>query len=572
MRSPRPGSSPCGRGKHTARAALVFFPRLIPVRAGKTTPCPAARADGRAHPRAGGGKRCRCRGRSHLRRLIPARAGKTSAVSTMSLMPRAHPRAGGENNGAVSLTLSQYGSSPHGRGKPAVAGSGSGVAGLIPAWAGKTSRAFCQAFDAVGSSPHGRGKRSRSESSPPTKAAHPRMGGENLCYKQVTLVSLGSSPHARGKLNGRVDGNLAPGLIPAWAGKTTRSMSAWIIEAAHPRMGGENFREALVCAVEFGSSPHGRGKPIAASEFEIMRRLIPAWAGKTYRGRTGVRPFTAHPRMGGENLCSSVAVVGVEGSSPHGRGKHLGVIPGQAGHRLIPAWAGKTCRKLRRERAAAAHPRAGGENSTVERLSLSYSGSSPRGRGKPASALEITVLLRLIPARAGKTASRSYRGRSSWAHPRAGGENFATLACAGVSGGSSPRGRGKRGQTYCRASMLGLIPARAGKTAGRLYTSQTRRAHPRAGGENRARGILNAGMSGSSPRGRGKQPARSEGSGGRRLIPARAGKTWRALCLARSLRAHPRAGGENLQALLNSGLFAGSSPRGRGKPHHELSN
>ena len=485
----------------------------------------------------------------------------------------------------------------------------------------------------AGSSPHGRGKRSRSESSPPTKAAHPRMGGENLCYKQVTLVSLGSSPHARGKLNGRVDGNLAPGLIPAWAGKTTRSMSAWIIEAAHPRMGGENFREALVCAVEFGSSPHGRGKPIAASEFEIMRRLIPAWAGKTYRGRTGVRPFTAHPRMGGENLCSSVAVVGVEGSSPHGRGKHLGVIPGQAGHRLIPAWAGKTCRKLRRERAAAAHPRAGGENSTVERLSLSYSGSSPRGRGKrrgvagqriggrliparagktpspaisastasahpraggenstverlslsysgssprgrgkPASALEITVLLRLIPARAGKTASRSYRGRSSWAHPRAGGENFATLACAGVSGGSSPRGRGKRGQTYCRASMLGLIPARAGKTAGRLYTSQTRRAHPRAGGENRARGILNAGMSGSSPRGRGKQPARSEGSGGRRLIPARAGKTWRALCLARSLRAHPRAGGENLQALLNSGLFAGSSPRGRGKPHHELSN
>ena len=172
-----------------------------------------------AHPRAGGencpnhlstppdqGSSPRGRGKHCVKlciclivRLIPARAGKTPHLSLGWLPQAAHPRAGGENNGAVSLTLSQYGSSPHAR-----------------------------------------GKRSRSESSPPTKAAHPRMGGENLCYKQVTLVSLGSSPHARGKLNGRVDGNLAPGLIPARAGKTGRKRRWPCLSAAHPRAGGEN--------------------------------------------------------------------------------------------------------------------------------------------------------------------------------------------------------------------------------------------------------------------------------------------------------------------------------------------
>ena len=196
-----------------------------------------------------------------------------------------------------------------------------------------------------------------------------------------------------------------------------------------------------------------------------MRRLIPAWAGKTYRGRTGVRPFTAHPRMGGENLCSSVAVVGVEGSSPHGRGKHLGVIPGQAGHRLIPAWAGKTCRKLRRERAAAAHPRAGGENSTVERLSLSYSGSSPRGRGKRRGVAGQRIGGRLIPARAGKTSPKPSLRASCRAHPRAGGENQRPPALRGGQTGSSPRRRGKPARDLLEPVRVGLIPAQAGKTS-----------------------------------------------------------------------------------------------------------
>ena len=315
------GSSPHGRGKRRRVRARTLTARLIPARAGKTNGPAAPTREHWAHPRAGGendrlgdtrrgppgssprgrGKRNGRDGGSRRTGLIPARAGKTASRWAEVSLRAAHPHAGGENPSPFPWVASPGGSSPRGRGKQWSCEPHSFAVRLIPAWAGKTLSgifspssgwahprmggenliAAAVAGIGAGSSPHGRGKRSRSESSPPTKAAHPRMGGENLCYKQVTLVSLGSSPHARGKLNGRVDGNLAPGLIPAWAGKTTRSMSAWIIEAAHPRMGGENA-------------------PPRAQTVNWMR-LIPAWAGKTLGSSISAPTPRAHPRMGGEN-------------------------------------------------------------------------------------------------------------------------------------------------------------------------------------------------------------------------------------------------------------------------------
>ena len=398
----------------------------------------------------------------------------------------------------------------------------------------------------AGSSPHGRGKRSRSESSPPTKAAHPRMGGENLCYKQVTLVSLGSSPHARGKLNGRVDGNLAPGLIPAWAGKTTRSMSAWIIEAAHPRMGGENAppRAQTVnwmrlipawagktnsrVGVRDHASAHprmgGENAPPRAQTVNWMR-LIPAWAGKTLGSSISAPTPRAHPRMGGENLCSSVAVVGVEGSSPHGRGKHLGVIPGQAGHRLIPAWAGKTRGGRVMWPAWQAHPRMGGENFGVDCDDDVRAGSSPHGRGKHAESCGGSGPQRPIPAWAGKTlCGRGVVGVVQ-AHPRMGGENAWLNSWAVISPGSSPRRRGKLAPSGDTGQRPGLIPARAGKTVRSAWCGLRTAAHPRAGGENDIGDDGEVGRRGSSPRGRGKRAAQRRLFRSAGLIPARAGKT-----------------------------------------------
>ena len=94
------------------------------------------------------------------------------------------------------------------------------------------------------------------------------------------------------------------------------------------------------------------------------------------------------------------------------------------------------------------------------------------------------MLMGLIPARAGKTGQPVADLIISMAHPRAGGENWTADAKPSHSGGSSPRGRGKPCGWVQVGPGVGLIPARAGKTPKpcRVYTRVS--AHPRAGGEN----------------------------------------------------------------------------------------
>ena len=95
-----------------------------------------------------------------------------------------------------------------------------------------------------------------------------------------------------------------------------------------------------------------------------------------------------------------------------------------------------------------------------------------------------------------------------------------------LSCGSSPRGRGKLVGLAVVVGGGRLIPARAGKTRLRLRRPIGWRAHPRAGGENHR-------------------------------SPRRRADDW----------AHPRAGGENTGDIEDAVREAGSSPRGRGKPH-----
>ena len=134
-------------------------------------------------------------------------------------------------------------------------------------------------------------------------------------------------------------------------------------------------------------------------------------------------------------------------------------------------------------------------------------------------------VVRLIPARAGKTGPLPSEGMELEAHPRAGGENL-KCGCLGVAVlGSSPRGRGKPRGVYRRPECLGLIPARAGKTDEGCRTQGARRAHPRAGGENSPETSDKDVVTGSSPRGRGKHTTLTGWVTSVGLIPARAGKT-----------------------------------------------
>ena len=176
----------------------------------------------------------------------------------------------------------------------------------------------------------------------------------------------------------------------------------------------------------------------------------------------------------------------VIGSSPRGRGKHGRGGANGGAERLIPAWAGKTTRRARSGNRQRAHPRMGGENLADKMQEACEMGSSPRGRGKRASAKVTTSLSRLIPAQAGKTAHRLRCVRRDPAHPRAGGENTLQGLPWFSSHGSSPCGRGKRLPARLHERMGGLIPARAGENAADVAGDRI--------------------CGGSSPRGRGKLP------------------------------------------------------------------
>ena len=193
-------------------------------------------------------------------------------------------------------------------------------------------------------------------------------------------------------------------------------------------------------------------------------------------------------------------------------------------------------------------------------------GSSPRGRGKPRTHGAHARADGLIPARAGKTAGTGGRSPSGASHPRAGGENYREAGTQLLDAGSSPRGRGKRAPTKPPPRPTRLIPARAGKTHRGPRRGHCGKAHPRAGGENRITRKTRVTARGSSPRGRGKRkPPRRRGRLGR-LIPTRAGKTEGSNDLGGSTQAHPRAGGENDTPTRFAAHVPGSSPRGRGKP------
>ena len=253
------------------------------------------------------------------------------------------------------------------------------------------------------------------------------------------------------------------------------------------------------------------------------------------------------------------------GSSPRGRGKRRRLVVAGDHVGLIPARAGKTSSAPSWQASRPAHPRAGGENALIELLALVIVGSSPRGRGKLEPFDDDRHGGRLIPARAGKTSARDDPWLGLTAHPRAGGENKPASALTWTASGSSPRGRGKRPARRGPRRRIRLIPARAGKTGWRCVWPRNSGAHPRAGGENAARRVLRGTSRGSSPRGRGKplMPWQRQVADG--LIPARAGKTHGVPWPLASPAAHPRAGGENLDNRERAGDDAGSSPRGRGK-------
>ena len=268
----------------------------------------------------------------------------------------------------------------------------------------------------------------------------------------------------RGKLRKATNDPPATRLIPARAGKTQSRRGVSTCAGAHPRACGENVVDGFEVEAHPGSSPRVRGKPCILEAAYQAGRLIPARAGKTVVGRGVSRKDGAHPRACGENAAMKASGKTGAGSSPRVRGKPMSGVSSQGEGGLIPARAGKTGTGPGVAAPGRAHPRACGENELSDIQNITAQGSSPRVRGKPRRDDEQGVRVGLIPARAGKTAQVDPALGQVEAHPRACGENGDIPAGMTFDEGSSPRVRGKRRDPRRRHGRGRLIPARAGKT------------------------------------------------------------------------------------------------------------
>ena len=133
---------------------------------------------------------------------------------------------------------------------------------------------------------------------------------------------MGSPPPMRGKdTAGKVE-ILAPGITPAYAGKSPRLAPVNRIRKDHPRLCGEKSHHFGVTTDYLGSPPPMRGKAHKSSGTAFSIRITPAYAGKS--------PLAIFKK----SL--------VKGSPPPMRGKVLRENGSVYEIRITPAYAGKS--------------------------------------------------------------------------------------------------------------------------------------------------------------------------------------------------------------------------------------
>ena len=197
-------------------------------------------------------------------------------------------------------------------------------------------------------------------------------------------LSWGSPPPTRGKQSKKGTDCHMLGITPAYAGKTIDSTDLNVIVKDHPRLRGENHSGSPRYERAKGSPPPTRGKPFRAGALLNSIRITPAYAGKTLGLERIEFNLKDHPRLRGENPEYDSYRVGLRGSPPPTRGKHVGFSIKSFDERITPAYAGKTEQNQRRAENQEDHPRLRGENRQLHFKQLLCKGSPPPTRGKPA--------------------------------------------------------------------------------------------------------------------------------------------------------------------------------------------
>ena len=109
----------------------------------------------------------------------------------------------------------------------------------------------------------------------------------------------------------------------------------------HPRLRGEKVITILSNAVTLGSPPLTRGKVTNYIMPELLLRITPAYAGKSYFAARLPPAERDHPRLRGEKLALPAGLPSCWGSPPLTRGKVCMCRGPRLENRITPAYAGK---------------------------------------------------------------------------------------------------------------------------------------------------------------------------------------------------------------------------------------
>ena len=171
------------------------------------------------------------------------------------------------------------------------------------------------------------------------------------------------------------------GIIPAYAGNTSCRNATLKKSRDHPRVCGEHNTIDQRCCGSRGSSPRMRGTRDNQRHTDIVKRIIPAYAGNTTARNASAKDNRDHPRVCGEHLILQCLLLVFQGSSPRMRGtlklnKLMEPFPG-----IIPAYAGNTSHVRDAPKTDRDHPRVCGEHLEMRDHVHVGQGSSPRMRG-----------------------------------------------------------------------------------------------------------------------------------------------------------------------------------------------
>ena len=227
----------------------------------------------------------------------------------------------------------------------------------------------------------------------------------------------------RGARFGTCSTSAVRGIIPAHAGSTWTTRRSKSESGNHPRVCGEHLAWCTGAFTYEESSPRMRGAQVPHSLQEHGLGIIPAYAGSTSASLTTRTRTGDHPRVCGEHRALNALKYGPLGSSPRMRGALDGreLLVDVRG--IIPAYAGSTARRASSSWRCRDHPRVCGEHHQTSLSKCMVMGSSPRMRGAPSIEAPCSSVIGIIPAYAGSTFPPRSPPSPPWDHPRVCGEH-----------------------------------------------------------------------------------------------------------------------------------------------------